>query len=186
MFNPAIWGKEYTVYHSLVSQANTKLFQVNPTLAAGDVKISKDGGAEANLATLPVVAPSGSRNVKLIVSAVEMQADNVKINYVDAAGAEWCDREIIIQPTKLLTFGTVDDAAFAPTTTQFETSSITESTADHFRNRLILFLTGALTGQIARITNYSLNTGRGRFTVTGVTGSAMSEAPANGDAFGLL
>ena len=33
-------------------------FQTNPTLATGDAKISKDGGALANLATLPAVTPA--------------------------------------------------------------------------------------------------------------------------------
>ena len=35
----------FQCFVELRSQANTKIFQVNPTLAAGDVKVSKDGGA---------------------------------------------------------------------------------------------------------------------------------------------
>jgi hypothetical protein len=80
----------------LISQANTKVFQTNPTLAAGDVKISKDGGATANLTTLPVVTPAGGASIKVTVSVTEMTADNVTITFRDAAGAEWCDLGINI------------------------------------------------------------------------------------------
>ena len=74
--------------------------------------------------------------------------------------------------------GTVDTAGFSATTSIFETSSITEATADHYVGRIVLWTSGALLEQQALITAYSLNTGRGRFTVT-----TMTDAPANGDAF---
>lgn len=86
----------YTTYISLVSQANTKVFQANPTLAAGDVKVSTDGGAEANMATLPVVTPAGSKRVKIVLSASEMNGDNCSITFSDVTGAEWTDFTIDI------------------------------------------------------------------------------------------
>lgn len=70
--------------------------QANPTLAAGDVTISKDGGAFANLTTLPVVTPAAGRAVKVTVSATEMTADNVVVIFSDASGAEWDDLLISI------------------------------------------------------------------------------------------
>jgi hypothetical protein len=88
---------EFITYISLVDQSNTKLFKVNPTLAAGDVKVSTDGGAEANPGTLPAVTPAGSRRVKITLSASEMNGDNVQVTFSDAAGAEWCDLTINIQ-----------------------------------------------------------------------------------------
>lgn len=88
---------EYIFYISLVSQANTKIFQANPTIAAGDFKVSIDGGAEANLATLPVVTPAGSKRVKVTVSIAETTSDNTTITCSDASGAEWCDLTINIQ-----------------------------------------------------------------------------------------
>lgn len=90
-------GVEYVFYVSLVSQADTKLLKANPTLASGDVKISKDGGTEANLNTLPTITPASGKHVKVTVSATEMTADNISIVFSDAAGAEWCDLEINIQ-----------------------------------------------------------------------------------------
>lgn len=89
----------FRCYVELRSQANTKLFQVNPTLASGDVKVSKDGGAFANLATLPVVTPAGGRAVQVDLDATEMTADNVKVVFSDAAGSEWCDLSLLIQTT---------------------------------------------------------------------------------------
>ena len=82
-------GFDYAI--ELVSQADTRLFQNNPTIASGDWKVSKDYGAFANLATLPTVTPSSTRQVKITLSGTEMTADNVGVQGVDAAGAEWCD-----------------------------------------------------------------------------------------------
>lgn len=74
--------------------------------------------------------------------------------------------------------GTVDTGGFTATSSIFETSSITEATADHFVGKIVLWTSGALLYQQALITAYSLSSGRGRFTVT-----TMTDAPANGDAF---
>lgn len=89
----------YRFWVSLISQANTKIFQSSATLAAGDVKVSKDGGALANLTTLPVVTPSASKLIQVDLSATEMTADNVSILFSDAAGAEWCDLMVNLQTT---------------------------------------------------------------------------------------
>lgn len=76
--------------------------------------------------------------------------------------------------------GTVDNTSFTPTTVAFETS-ITEATADHFNDRICLFVTGNLAGQQKVVTDYALVSGRGKFTV-----NALTEAPANGDTFILV
>lgn len=87
---------ELIFYFPLVSRS-TGQFQVNPTLAAGDVKITKDGGALANLATLPVVTPAGSIWVKVTVAVAEMTSDNAMLQFIDVAGAEWNDVAIPLQ-----------------------------------------------------------------------------------------
>ena len=84
-------GVAYIFYGCLVSQADTKLFKSTPTLAAGDFKVSIDGGAFANLATLPTNTP-GTYAVKFSLSAAEMTGDNILVVASDAAGAEWCDQ----------------------------------------------------------------------------------------------
>lgn len=84
-------GVAYDFYTSLVSQASSNEFQVNPTIASGDFQISIDGGTLANLATLPVVTPAGGVGVLVALSAVEMDAEKIQVIAIDASGAEWYD-----------------------------------------------------------------------------------------------
>lgn len=102
---------QFIFYTGLVSQADTKLFQSNPTLASGDFKVSIDGGALANPATLPSVDPASSKLVKITLSTSEMDGDNIQLICSDAAGAEWCDQIVNIQTTARQ----IDNLAF-PTT----------------------------------------------------------------------
>jgi len=87
----------FTFYVSLISQADTKIAQANPTLAAGDVKVAIDDGAPANLGTLPVADADFTKRVKVVLTAGEMNGDNISIIFSDAAGAEWCDLMVNIQ-----------------------------------------------------------------------------------------
>jgi len=98
----------FIFYTSLVSQADTKVFKSVPTLAAGDFKISIDGGAFANLATLPTNTP-GTFGVKVSLSAGEMNGANILVVAHDAAGAEWCDQCWNIQTS---TIGMAEMATF--------------------------------------------------------------------------
>lgn len=101
---------EFIFYVGLSSQS-TGQFQSNPTIAAGDFKVSKDGGALANLSTLPAVTPAASKMVKITLSSTEMDADNVTVVASDAAGDEWDDLIVNIQTS----VRQIDDLAF-PTT----------------------------------------------------------------------
>lgn len=102
----------YKFYVGLVDQANTKLLKANPTIAAGDFQVSKDGGAFANLTTLPSANPASGRAIMIDLSATEMTADNVVVQCVDSAGAEWCDLFINLQTTARQ----IDDLAYPATT----------------------------------------------------------------------
>ena len=86
----------YECYVALVSQANTKIVQISPTMAAGDVKVSTDNGTSSNITTLPVIG-TNTRVLKVNLSAAEMNGDNVTVIFSDAAGAEWCDLVLNIQ-----------------------------------------------------------------------------------------
>ena len=72
---------------------------------------------------------------------------------------------------------TVDDTGFAPTTTACETDA-TEATADHYNDRLLVWVTGANARAYKQVTDYALVGGRGKFTY-----DAFTDAPANGDTF---
>lgn len=88
----------HSFYVALESQGSPGLFQANPTLAAGDVKVSIDGQALTNLTTLPVVTPAGSKWVLVSLTAGEMNGDDVVVQFSDAAGAEWYDLGYPMQP----------------------------------------------------------------------------------------
>lgn len=66
-------------------------FRVNPTIVAGDFKLSKDGGALVNLTNVPTVSPAGSALVLFQLTAAEMTADRLTLLGVDQAGGEWTE-----------------------------------------------------------------------------------------------
>lgn len=99
-YNPPVKNEDFVFYVELASMGNPGRVQVNPTIAAGDFQISKDGGAFANLATLPAVTPASGRAVKITLSATEMNADNVLIQWVDQTDPpEWADDWMSIATT---------------------------------------------------------------------------------------
>ncbi len=99
-YNPPVKNEDFVTYISLEDYANPGNFKANPTIAAGDFKISKDGGALANLATLPTVSPAGSVLVKIELSATEMNADVVSWVFIDQTSPkEWSDFVISIPTT---------------------------------------------------------------------------------------
>ena len=100
-YNPPKKAEDFIVYVSLEDYANPGNFKSTPTIAAGDFTISKDGGAFANLTTLPTVTPAATRSVKITLSSTEMNADNVLVQCVDqTAPKEWCDLAISIPTTQ--------------------------------------------------------------------------------------
>ena len=77
--------------------------------------------------------------------------------------------------------GTVEDTTTSPSTTVFAAADITEATTDHFKNRVVLWTSGALVGSVAQITAYTLTSGEGVFTV-----STMQDIPADEDTFVII
>lgn len=92
------YGEAATIDGIILITAAVRDFKANPTLASGDVKISKDGGAFSNLATLPVVTPAGGVAVQAALSATEMQAARIVITFIDqTVTKEWDDKVVIIE-----------------------------------------------------------------------------------------
>lgn len=108
-YMPAEYAAAYVFHIFLIDSANRPKFKSSPTLAAGDVKVRTDDGAEANITTLPTA--SGAV-VKVSLSAAEMTGDIVDVIFRDAAGAEWDDFAVSIataQPTYQAKVALVDD-----------------------------------------------------------------------------
>lgn len=101
---PPIYAQAYTFPRGLYDAAAGGRFRLNPTIALGDFKLSKDGGAFVNLTTLPVVVPSGGPLVVFSLTAAEMTATRVTIWGVDQSGNEWTEFMEHVEPaTKTLT-----------------------------------------------------------------------------------
>jgi hypothetical protein len=95
----------------------------------------------------------------------------------DAAGDEWCDLTINIQPVGWVTPSAVNDVSAS--TTVFVTD-LTEATDDHYNNMFLVFTDGALQGQSRKISDYA----GGTKTITLAT--ALTDAPADNDPFIIL
>ena len=99
-WNPPTKNQDFEFDVCLEDYVNGGLFKSNPTLAAGDVKISKDNGALANLNTLPAVNPASSKLVDVALTSTEMNADKVTIIFSDQTNPpEWCDYAVTILTT---------------------------------------------------------------------------------------
>lgn len=91
-YNPPVKGQDFQVRIGLEALGNPGSFRGSPTIAAGDFKVSVDGGALTDLATTPSVSPAGSALVLLTISAAEMAGDVVTVVGVDqTAPKEWSD-----------------------------------------------------------------------------------------------
>ena len=89
-------GIEYSFPVSLADAADPASFLADPTIVAGDFQVSTDGGTYVNLATLPVVLPSGSISVLVSLSASEMTGAKVNVKAIDQSADEWQDALIFI------------------------------------------------------------------------------------------
>ena len=65
------------------------------TPASGDVKVSKDGGTEANIGTLPVI--NGTSGWKFVFSDAELQCKSLTVRIVDSATKAIEDQFFIIE-----------------------------------------------------------------------------------------
>jgi hypothetical protein len=99
-YNPPKKGEDFSFQIALEDYANPGNFKSNPTIAAGDFKITKDGGATANLTTLPSVSPASSVFVTVSLSATEMTSDVASVSWIDQTSPkEWADGMITILTT---------------------------------------------------------------------------------------
>lgn len=89
---PPIKGQDFIIRFALPDINTPGSFKSDPTIAAGDFKVDKDGGGLTNLNTTPTVDPAGTVLVKLTLSATEMNADVVTVVGIDQTAAkEWAD-----------------------------------------------------------------------------------------------
>jgi len=176
----------FVLYISVVSQANTKIMQSSPTIAAGDFKVSIDGGALNNLATLPVVTPAASKMIKVDLSASEMNGDNITVVCSDAAGAEWCDLVINLQTTARQ----IDDLAYPTTSGRSIDVATTGEVGLDFDN--IKDATGAHTltnitvPLVTTATNLTTNNDKTGYSLTTLESTVLHSGTAQAGAAGSI
>jgi len=96
-YNPPKKGEDFVFRVPLPDLAIPGSFKANPTIAAGDFKVSTDGGALGNLGTLPSVSPAASIWVLVTISAAEMNGDSIAIQAIDqTTPKEWADVAVSI------------------------------------------------------------------------------------------
>lgn len=136
LYQEPIYGKAYSFFVALGDAADANINKINPTLASGDVVIEHDGVLLSNITTLPSVLPAGGSSLLVPLSDAEMKAANVVVKFKDAAGAEWADLTINIQPgySNVLASG----IASGGTTTTLISADLTQ--ADDYWNGQILRL----------------------------------------------
>jgi hypothetical protein len=81
----------------------------------------------------------------------------------------------LLQPTGVVEIA-VEDTDFAPTTTAFEVTGITDATANAYKDCWVKFLTGSNAGEVKRVTASSIVTSSVKLTV-----DTMQAAPVDGD-----
>ena len=99
-YNPPVKNEDFVVRIALADVNVQGSFKANPTIAAGDFKVDKDGAGLTNLTALPAVEPVASVLVKIALSNTEMNADVVTIVGIDQTSPkEWADFVLSIPTT---------------------------------------------------------------------------------------
>lgn len=81
----------------------------------------------------------------------------------------------------LVAKGTVTNASFTPTTTEFESSELNAAATNHYQGRAIVFTSGTLKDQATSINSYAKSGSNGHFYV-----AALTSAPSNTDSFVIV
>jgi hypothetical protein len=113
------------------------------------------------------------------VPVVTDVTNTVSADVVEIDSVAYPAQELAISAATMAS-GLVDDTVFTPTTTEFQTGSITDAAVDYYKTRTLIFADGVtgLAKQARSITGYSLVGGQGHFTV-----KPLTQAPNNGDRF---
>lgn len=113
------YGVATTIFFPLIDKGGTDLESTPVTIASGDIKISKDGGAFANTATSSFVHVAGGIYY-IPLTATEMEAKQIILKVVDQTGTkEWEDQIIIITTCN---HASAEIPTIAPTATDIRTA----------------------------------------------------------------
>jgi hypothetical protein len=157
------WGTAYTFRAPIVKAGSTNYAIVGTdwTPAAGDVKISKDGGAFANIATLPsTVTLSGSAAWSWTLSAAETEATEVVIQVIDQDVTKVIqDQFFRLQTTKAAALQVgVPQAAQSAGDTAITLDATAAAQTDFYKGSVVAIISGDGANQARIITAYNGST----------------------------
>jgi spore maturation protein SpmB len=153
------WGTAYTFRAPIVKAGSTDYaLTADWTPAAGDVKVSKDGGAFANIATLPTFIASAAA-LNWTLSAAETEATEVVIQVIDSATKAVQDQFFRLQTTKAsaLQVG-VPQAAQSAGDTAITLDATAAAQTDFYKGSVVAIISGDGANQARIITAYNGST----------------------------
>lgn len=90
-----IKNQAYTLTASVYDASNTNRLLASPTLVAGDIQISSDAGANWGTPTNNATVDGGV--ISLVLTATEMNVDELLVRIADQDGPAWVDRVIPLE-----------------------------------------------------------------------------------------
>jgi hypothetical protein len=156
------WGTAYTFRAPIVKAGSTDYaLTANWTPVAGDVKISKDGGAFANIATLPsFVSGAGVAALNWTLSAAETEATEVVIQVIDQDATKLVqDQFFRLQTTKAAALQVgVPQAAQSAGDTAITLDATAAAQTDFYKGSVVAIISGDGANQARIITAYNGST----------------------------
>ncbi len=116
------------------------------------------------------------------VAAIKAQTDKLTFdgdNHIVADARKISTSSSAADNLEAGALGIVVGTCSTGSTTTSIVTNLTEATDDHYNGRVIIFTSGALAGQASDITDYN-------GTTKAITCTALTEAPANSDAFVIV
>jgi spore maturation protein SpmB len=150
------WGTAYTFRAPIVKAGSTDYaLTADWTPAAGDVKVSKDGGAFANIATLPTFIASAAA-LNWTLSAAETEATEVVIQVIDSATKAVQDQFFRLQTTKAAALQVgVPQAAQSAGDTAITLDATAAAQTDFYKGSVVTIISGDGANQARIITAYN-------------------------------
>lgn len=168
-----IRAEAFTLPFIAIDSSNRPARKSALSIAATDIQISKDGGSFSN-ATNAASEIGSTGRYKVDLTAAEMDAVSVHVKIVKS-GMD--DVDVILNTEQYSSGSVVADGSNAAG--MFKTD-LASAASDHWKDSLLLFSSGTLSGQVKKIGSYNGST---KFVTLS---SPFTATPSAGDRFLLI
>jgi len=163
------------IFDMLQAETNGDLIVITPVSGTGDI-VLRPVYIYTNISN---AIETDTQNIQSRIPAA-LSSGNIKADVL-AISTSTAAADNLEASAETIVTGTVSHDNTAASTTVFYSDDITEATADHFNNRIIIFTSGDLLYQATDISAYELVSGEGQFTV-----GELTEAPADNVTFVIV